>query len=122
MNIKKGRATRKRCARKCKKRTSRKLRGSRRYGGGKPSAATPSYSRDRSVTSSIIKPRTGDSLLETHIQDQLNSFNKSIHTYPKGNPIRIFMEKRIPKLEQELVDIATDNLDRITLGNKTTSK
>ena len=34
MNNKKGRATRKRCVRKCKKRTSRKLHGSRRYGGG----------------------------------------------------------------------------------------
>jgi hypothetical protein len=35
MNNKKGRATRKRCVRKCKKRTSRKLHGSRHYGGGK---------------------------------------------------------------------------------------
>jgi hypothetical protein len=47
MNNKKGRATRKRCVRKCKKRTSRKLRGSRRYGGGKsthkPDPAKPNW-------------------------------------------------------------------------------
>ena len=35
MNSKKRRVTRKRCVRKCKKQTSRKLRGSRRYGGGR---------------------------------------------------------------------------------------
>ena len=34
MNSKKRRVTRKRCVRKCKKQTSRKLRGSRRYRGG----------------------------------------------------------------------------------------
>jgi hypothetical protein len=54
MNIKKGRATRKRCARKCKKRTSRKLRGSRRYGGGMKDNimyTSPSATRTRYVKS-----------------------------------------------------------------------
>ena len=56
MNNKKGRATRKRCVRKCKKRTSRKLRGSRHYGGGRTPASESERSRN-SVRSTISKRR-----------------------------------------------------------------
>lgn len=96
MNNKKGRVTRKRCVRKCKKRTSRKLRGSRHYGGGQPSYVMPSINK--------LKP--GESLLENYIQNQIKSFTKSIPTYPEGDSIRTYMENRIPKLKQELVEIA----------------
>ena len=59
MNSKKRRVTRKRCVRKCKKRTSRKLRGSRRYGGGR----TPASESERSMNSvrSTISKRRPDS-------------------------------------------------------------
>jgi hypothetical protein len=103
MNSKKRRVTRKRCVRKCKKRTSRKLRGSRRYGGGQLYYIRPSAS---SMSSSINKRKPGESLLENHIQTQITSFTKSILALPKGDPIRTYMEKRIPKLKQELVEIA----------------
>ena len=54
MNSKKGRVTRKRCVRKCKKRTSRKFRGSRRYRGGMKGyimSASPSATQTRYVKS-----------------------------------------------------------------------
>ena len=101
MNSKKRRVTRKRCVRKCKKRTSRKLRGSRRYGGGPQPHIRPSPSS--SLSSSSNNPKK--SLLENHIQNQIILFTESILKLPKGDPIRTYMEEQITKLKQELVDI-----------------
>ena len=137
MNNKKGRVTRKRCVRKCKKRTSRKLRGSRRYGGGQPSTTDQkSHRRDRDgvpsrardVISSISKTKTerGVGWKEKNLQEKIGEYNKDIVKLPEGNTIRTWMEKQIPKLETELGGIteyklqeAIKDLRGITLGNKT---
>lgn len=137
MNNKKGRVTRKRCVRKCKKRTSRKLHGSRRYGGGQPSTTDQkSHMRDRDgvpsrardVISSISKTKTerGVGWKEKNLQEKIGAYNKDIVKLPEGNTIRTWMEKQIPILETELSGIteyklqeAIKDLRGITLGNKT---
>ena len=103
MNSKKRRVTRKRCVRKCKKRTSRKLRGSRHYGGGRTPSMPPSNER------------------ENHIREQIDSLKKLIHTYLADDPIRTDIENRILILEMELEEITNYKPGKKRAGDKVTS-
>ena len=87
MNNKKGRVTRKRCVRKCKKQTSRKLHGSRRYGGGRTPASKSARPRNW-VRSTISKPEWKKYLESEQLQRLLEE--EKIKEREKKGPHREF--------------------------------
>ena len=91
MNSKKRRVTRKRCVRKCKKRTSRKLHGSRRYRGG--------MKGDLMFTS--------PSATQTHYVKSTNPDNPVRSTISKNPDIDVHEKRRIEEARRQKMTVLT---------------